>query len=489
MAKKKAGKKKAGKKKDVEKTVEKKDKPATVQKREIKRRPSVDEFVSARPNSEYAIKADDLDYFSKRRIHCGVIDVELYLMPCIGGRTSVLGEEMAGKTALLKKMVGALQHTCRQCQFPIIEWACEKTGEVKKTCKCGANDPMQGIFIDIEDSFDPLWAKFWGVEISKTVKNEKGYKVMGGKQDGLWVVKPTSGDYALDFTVAAIQDGAADFVAIDSIAFILSKTDQVKLVGEAHQPMQRAAFVARWLYKLLAAQLTSKMDFKAPATLLWANQYYTGMSKNPMSDPRQESGGKRAQQVSTDRMKILVARPERTKEPGPHFKSRYLDVKFLALKSKSRTPNSIGEYRLHLDNFKKGNLLRRIGTSDDADRLVAYFDMIGLFEKRKNSYWCLGREFKRIRDIIPFLERPDINYISRYFIMRTFLPASAQEWLLEEDFMWSPFDPDPAFELYKESGHESEGQRTSSRSSAAENKGSYDEESSEGEAFSDDDLF
>ena len=125
------------------------------------------------------------------------------------------------------------------------------------------------------------------MQIGDEVRKEKGYDVRGGKDSGLWVVIPKSGDYALDFTIAAIKDGAADFVVIDSIAFILREADKAKLVGDAHQPMQRAAFIAGWLYKLLAAQIGSKMDFGAPATLICANQFYTGMPRNPKSDPRQ----------------------------------------------------------------------------------------------------------------------------------------------------------------------------------------------------------
>lgn len=483
----KAKKKSTPKKKKA--SAEKKKASAEKPKRTLKQRKTMVEIVKAQKDPTYIVKADEFEYFDKPKIHLGVIDVELFVLPYIGCRWVVVGDEMAGKTVMLKKSVGALQRTCRQCLTPIVEWVDEKTGEVRITCKCGANDGMQGVYIDIEDSFDPNWARFWGVQISDEVQEKKGYKMRGGKQDGLWVVVPTSGDYALDFTIAAVQDGAADFVALDSIAFIMREKDKEKLVGETHQPMQRAAFIAGWLYKLLAAQIGSKMDYGAPATLLWANQYYTGMPKNPMADPRQESGGLRVRQVSTNRMKILRAAPERTKEVGPKFRSRYLDVKFGAIKTKSRTPHSLGEYRLFLDDFKGKHGIRKIGTTDDADRLVTYFEMIGLFEKRQNGYWCLGRTFKKIRDIIAFLNRPDINYISRYFIMRTFLSQSAQKYLLEKDYSWSPFGPDPAFELFKELGHEEEGERAGGGSPDAEGEGPEDEDETEEDDLSDDDLF
>jgi len=483
--KKKAGKKKAGKKKASKKKAVPKKAAPKKKGRVLKQRQTMAQVVSAHADSRYVVKADDFQYFDRRKIFFGVIDVELFLMPVIGGRTCIVGEEMSGKTVMLKKMTGALQRTCRACQYPIIDWLNDETGEVITRCKCGANRPMEGVYIDIEDSFDPRWARRWGVQIGDEVRKEKGYDVRGGKDSGLWVVIPKSGDYALDFTIAAIKDGAADFVVIDSIAFILREADKAKLVGDAHQPMQRAAFIAGWLYKLLAAQIGSKMDFGAPATLIWANQFYTGMPRNPKSDPRQESGGKRVKQVSSNRMKIRWAHPEKTKEVGAQFKSRYLDVRFEALKAKARTPHNLGEYRLFLDNH--GN--NSIGTSDDADRLVTYFDMIGLFEKRKNSYWCLGREFKRVKDIIAFLNRPDINYIARYFIFRTFLPTSAQDYLLESDFSWSPFGPDPAFKIYEDLGYEPKSERTAGGSPLTENEGSDDVEDSEEEAFTDDDLF
>lgn len=481
---KKKKKKRAAKKKKIEKKAE-----PEPQGRKLKQRKTMAQVVKAHTDPSYIVKADDFQYFERRRIYLGVIDIELFLLPVIGGRTCIIGEEMAGKTILAKKMTGALQRTCRRCQYPIIPWYNEKTEEVKESCKCGKNVPMEGVFIDIEDSFDPLWARHWGVRISDEVKEKKGYKVRGGKDSGLWVVVPTSGDYALDFTVAAVNEGAADFVVLDSIAFILRDKDKAKLVGDVHQPMQRAAFIAGWLYKLLAAQIGSKMDYGAPATLIWTNQFYTGMPRNPMADPRQESGGMRIRQVSSNRMRILTAYPERTKEVGPKFKSRYLDVKFGAIKAKSRTPHSLGEYRLFLDNFKGKHGERAIGTSNDADRLVAYFDMIGLFRKTKSAYWCLGRSFKRIKDIIAFLNRPDINYISRYFIMRTFLPTSAQDYLKEMDYSWSPFGPDPAFELFKDLGYEENGKGTDGGSPLGESEGSEDEEGAEEEALSDDDLF
>jgi hypothetical protein len=151
-------------------------------------------------------------------------------------------------------------------------------------------------------------------------------------------------------------------------------------------------------------------------------------------------------------MKFIKAKREKKKKDvDQRAGARFMDITFGTVKSKAAgTPDGKGEYRVYLDDIKTQHGMLTAGGTDEADRLKDYLSDLGLFQQVGTSHYeCLGRKFTRVRDIISFLNRRDIQYIARYFIFRELLPVSALAYLEESDYAYSPWGKDIAFELFK----------------------------------------
>lgn len=401
----------------------------------------------------WIMKRDELDVFTLYRFFTGLIDVDLVLRPSAGKRVGIIGEKSVGKTIMTHILEGAAQRTCRHCWLPIIPWVNEETGEIKATCKCGKNDPMVVIHVDAEDSFDPLWARRWGIDVDLEEIDRGDFKLYKAKHETFWAVLPMEGNGAFNFIDDTIRNGAVDMTVIDSIAVLTpketlenAKGEQIGIGRERVSP--RARLLQAGISRVLNAQIIAKLNFNSRATLVWTNQYYMGPTRNPRQDPRRAAGGlKPAYQADHD-MKILSAKYERGPGEGVDKAIKFIDVTFEANKSKSGgTAGGIGKYRLFLDRMTTRHGVMSAGDTDEPDRLAAYLQQIGLFEQRKTEYVVLGRAFKKVSDIRQFLKRPDIQYLARYPILKVKAPQTALDHLKREHYDYSPWGQDVIFDL------------------------------------------
>lgn len=409
----------------------------------------------------WVMSRDQLEHFAPARISSGLIDVDLVFRPAFGKRIQLIGERSVGKTVLTYILGGAAQRTCRHCWMPIIPWLNEKTGEIKDMCMCRANEPMVVVHVDVEDCFDPKWAMRWRVDLDTTPIEQAGSVTYKNRSETFWVVVPRVGNEALDFVDEMIRSGAADFVIIDSIALTApaetlyakdkeGKTTKVGIGLERMSP--RARLLAQGITKLVNAMINAKLDYGARPTLLMTNQYYLGPTRNPKMDPRHPVGGKRVGYATDMEMTISAKQHAGTTQGGIEKVIQYLDVTFNVTKGKAAGPSGgVGHYRLYTDDVVTGRSVRRAGDTDEPERLVSYLQQLGLFDKGKSSFMCLGREFKRISDMRSFLSRPDIQYLARYPILSALVPATALDYLEEKFYAYSPFDRDPLLDLVKKS--------------------------------------
>lgn len=407
----------------------------------------------------WVMSRDQLEHFALARIFTGLIDVDLVFRPAFGKRIQLIGERSVGKTVLTHIIGGSAQRTCRQCWTPIIPWVNDKTGEIKDKCMCGENDPMVSIHVDMEDSFDPKWASRWGVNLELTPTEQSGAKAYKSRDETFWVVAPREGNEALDFVDDMIRSGSADLIIIDSLAlttpsetlFAKDKEGKMATVGIGQERMSpRARLLAQGVSKIVNAMINAKLDYEARPTLLTTNQYYEGPTRNPKMDPRRPVGGKRVG-YTTDLEIAIRAKPGvGTTQGGIEKVVQYLDVTFDVTKGKVAGPSGgVGRYRLYLDNVVADRSMRTAGDTDEPERLVAYLKQLGMFDKGKNSFMCLGREFKRISDLRSFLLRRDIQYLARYPILSALVPATALDYLEAKFYGYSPFGRDPILDLVK----------------------------------------
>jgi hypothetical protein len=340
----------------------------------------------------WIMSSEELDWFRFNALFTGLIDVDLVVRPNFGKRITFIGDRSVGKSVLTYIFEGAAHHTCRHCATPIIPWVNEKTGEIKEACRCRANEPMVVIHVDAEDSFDPPWAARWGPHTQLELDKNKR---LVNKDCTFWVMLAREGEEVFDFTYEALRSGAADFVAIDSIAVMLphevfetkDKDGKVKEVGVGQERVSpRARLMASGLTKCLNGQINGKLTHKAYPTILWTNQFYMGPAR-PHTDPRHPSGGVKAGYLADHEIRIKARAFAHENDDGKiEGAYKFLNVDFVSTKGKSGgTAGGTGHYRLILDTMKTKNGFLHAGDTDEPERLVAYLEQVGLFSKGKKS--------------------------------------------------------------------------------------------------------
>lgn len=455
MAKKKAAKKKATKKKAVKKKAAKK-KVAKKEEPEAIRRQSMKEVMTRHPAvvaNQGVIEPDHFSIFAFPRLFTGVIDIDLVLRPCIGKRTCLIGKESKGKTLTSHIFAGAAQRTCISCFLPIIPWVNEETGEIKECCKCGANQRPSIIHVDVEDSFDPWWARAWGVDIEEAVHEGAGYNYMKSADESLYVVLPDDIEATFNYVADAVRSGATDFVIFDSFAMMMPKADYMrdkKIVSvENAQVGARAKLVGQGLTRIMNGQIYAKKHFNAKVSIIWTNQYYSGPTKGPWDSPNKAAAGLKARHAADHTMTFISASLEQVDKGVMGRGAKHSTILFQASKSKAAgTPAGKGEFKVYLDDAKYKHGIRTAGDTDEPDRLYDYLQDLGLAGNAGKYYECLGRKFDRVKDLISFLRRRDIQYIARYFIFRELMPVSARAYLEVGSYDYNPWGRDIAFKLF-----------------------------------------
>lgn len=390
---------------------------------------------------------DQWDDFKPDRLYTGIVDLDIGLIPVIGRRHCIVGDENTGKTVTSYILEGAARRTCRQCFRPIIQWVHPVTGEIKERCKCGKNDSMVVLRVETEDRFDPAWAQVWGVPIGEIeVDNQGEFVLKKSKDNKYWVATPTEGDAAYIFAAEAVESGAVDYVSIDSIAMLSPKAVIENENGDllAEKLGSQAMMTNRGLRKILIAQVNARMKFGAKVTLVWTTQYYIGPTKNQYQDPRIAVGGTRTRFIEDCRMKIVSCHPEKRDTEGVNRGSRFANILFEVWKTKGDIPHRRGEFRIYLDTMKGKHSIMHPGDTDEADRLLAYLTDLGHFTKEKDGYHCLGKVFKKVSDIRTFFLDPGNNYRIRYLILKEKLSATAQIYLRRDQYDYCPWKDVPS---------------------------------------------
>jgi RecA/RadA recombinase len=428
----------------------KKEAPKTVVRMEMS---ELAKKYQATYGDNFLVGSEDFDVFSMNRIYTSIFEVDFVMKLAFGKRICISGDESVGKTVLCHIIAGAAQRTCRHCFLPIINWTNEETGEIKAACKCGKCQPMVVLHLDVEDSFDPPWARRWGVRVEDKKIKRQGFEIMKSKDESFWVCLPSDGNFAFDFAVDAIKCNAVDVVIFDSLAMLMPRESTETGTGEGRiSPLARLA--SDGLRRIVNAQIIARQSFNARATTIWTNQFYQGPTKNPRQNPNRLSAGLKAKYTADYEMRITSARYDmdaRKSRVGHDRSARYVDVTFQGRKSKGGGPPlGEGQFRLYLDTTKTRHDFMHAGQTDDYDRLFAYLHDLGHYKQEKGSHVLMGRKFSRVSDMKQFLMRDDIAYLSRYLIFREMLQTSAKDHLRLEHYNYSPWGLDPYVEQIEE---------------------------------------
>lgn len=351
--------------------------------------------------SQTIVNASKLPDF--RHVRTGIFTLDVALLGGIpeGLATCFYGWPSAGKTTAAIKAIAGFQK-----KYP------------KKRV----------LFVDVEGTFDPVWAEKFGVDV-----------------DALMMAYPGSGEQAIDIVEAALRANDISLVVLDSIA-MMTATKEIEQSAEDKTMGTQGALLSLAFRKWTNTMTTLKQNGVTSPTFICINQFREKMVL--MGDSRTLPGG-HAQHFMYA-VKVELKNKETLGETGQDVKVvDYNDHSFKVTKNK--TGNSIreGEYLMYRNpdgSLPEGfidsgqtvvNFARKYGlvTGDggSAKRLMPYAGGPELPED--------GMVFKRFQDIVDWLYE---DYDNRMVPLEDELISIHREAMNRPKYAWKDCAPDVA---------------------------------------------
>lgn len=400
------------------------------------------EVAAAEADQSWLSEQVSMEVSRYPRIFTGLIDIDTLVAPTIGSRIEVAGPAHAGKSTTIYMMIGTLLRTCRRCCTFAVEWLDEETGEIIETCRCGANEPMEGALVDIEEASDPVWLDTWGCRTGHSFRQKThgsgAFEVLESeKQRRLHVLRPISGGPMYTFLHKAIAKGAIDFVAIDAINSVMSDEALAKDAGK-RSIGDRARMNWDGLRRLCSAQNEHSNKFGGRSTVIWSNHLIVDVSSQWGGDT--EAGGRGAKIMPDQKIRYVYSKVNEGKKKDLPFHA-YRETFFSSTKNRSGfVGGGSGSFKLFLNEVQHNRVTYWPGDTDDPERMLSLLRDLGLFENKKSKYRVLGREFKKVQEIKNFLSREDIQMECRFWLGALRMPTIARAHLRFEDYCYSPFE-------------------------------------------------
>lgn len=301
----------------------------------------------------------------------------------------VVGERHAGKSLFAYKTVAGAQK-----KFP----------------------DQQAVYIDIEGTFDPVWAAKLGVDL-----------------DNLVLFQPETGESAVDVTDAFIGTREVSLVVMDSIAALVPMKEIDSSAEDALVGAQ-ARLVGGMVRKATASMIRErKRDHNV--SLLFVNQFRSKIGGFAgFGEPRSIPGGK-ALEFATS-LQLIMKNKENTGKDSLGNDTMVLNEhSFTITKNKLNGGGRTGEFRLLRQANESLGLSE--GEVDDAGTMLAFAKKFGVFtgegsKTKRLEFWGHDLEFRKLEDALIHL------YANRdvYWDLRNFLIASqAQALNMPEEYV------------------------------------------------------
>lgn len=283
-----------------------------------------------------ATSANDIKAVEYERASTGsfALDLELGGGLPFGRIVEFFGKESSGKSTMALKVVASVQ----------------KMGK-------------RAVWIDVEHSFDPRWAKLMGVDLAT-----------------LTLSQPQTAEEALEVLEAVLRSGECGIVVLDSIAAIQPAADLEKSMDESERIGSRATLLTRAMGRLLSALNTynEKGEFNNCLVLL-INQlrYKIGVVwGNPETTP----GGMAVRHAEHVRIKLVGGKYVEKENPLTGEKDKIgRIIRFLTEKNKTYIPYRSGEFTLFFAGEFKGQI-------DEVDEITRYGQLYGVVNLTGKTY-------------------------------------------------------------------------------------------------------
>ena len=215
------------------------------------------------------------------------------------------------------------------------------------------------VWVDVEQTFDPLWARKWGVNT-----------------EDLLVVKPSYGEEAVDLIDALIRADDVSILVVDSIAALISSAEIAKSV-EKYDVGTSAMLIKRLVNKLTVAfGMEARRDHFPCCILINQRRFKPGVI---FGDPEVLPGGETQRFHSSLSLRTHGKNIIDTKTNTSVYKEVNVIVK------KAKVPVRGVTFKLEICMSPTDDL--QIGETDSFKMVKDYLQQLGLLEKTSKGYW------------------------------------------------------------------------------------------------------
>ena len=228
------------------------------------------------------------------------------------------------------------------------------------------------VLIDMENGFDPVWAKKLGVDPTKLV-----------------VIKPSYGEQIVDMAESALYTDDCGIVVIDSIAAIIG-TAEAEASAERASVGGSSLLVGKLCRKIGLALGEMEKRGKSP-TVIFINQIRSKVGViygNPETMP----GGNAPKFSASMIVRVYGKNVIDTKVSSVMPVAK--EVKFVVNKWKCPILSAEGMFTMAMQPYKGFS----VGQCDDFNTISAYLKAFGKFEKDKKGWIILDQSYGVIKE-------------------------------------------------------------------------------------------
>lgn len=242
--------------------------------------------------------------------------------------TMIHGKKHGGKTTVAKRIVAAAQQTMPD---------------------------QQPVWIDAEDTFDENWARKQGVNT-----------------DSLLVVKPDTGEDAVDMAVGLVHARETSLIVLDSLAQLLPYKEADGSAEDEAIPGLQAKLITRFLRRVTGAMLTErKRDHFV--SLLVTNQHRAMIGFNPTGHGKTLPGGHALGHFTS--LEILLKNKENINQSSHEL--THNEHAFTIEKNKMNAGMRSGEFQMLRTDKPEYGLVE--GDIDDAATMITFAKKLGWY--------------------------------------------------------------------------------------------------------------
>ena len=336
-----------------------------------------------------------------RRLPTGIFEFDFYSgggFPC--GRYSIVyGPESSNKTNLCLKAVAAAQKQEPPCN--------------------------KAIWVNIEQSFDPIWAAKMGVDVSQLEVVQAGY-----------------GEEAIDLVDALVRAEDVAILVVDSMAGLIASKEIAQSV-EQYDIGSSALLIKRMVNKLMIAFCEEQKRDHDPCVLL-INQ--TRFKPGVMfGDPETMPGGEAQKFLSSLRVRLSAKNVIDKATNMVMFKETRVTVK------KAKVPVRAAAFEFSLCVHDHDEL--QIGDTNSFNMVKSHLQALGKLVKTPKGYVCGGVDFPTLTAIQESYQK---NLAYRTMLQTLVIDCYQDKLILVEESDYSPKDVSPGtvVEVEVENGSE-----------------------------------